>query len=163
MNTNPTLTSEEFKNIHNSLCELRSVRDQLEPAIHPSMTTKLNKVIDTFETALANAYATEDNDFSKKQNHYTEQQMIHNLTDSVWSVYEVSNLNAPHPYTGAGVLSYNDHWGGKTVVVPILGTTWMDLWIAADHAIVLSTDLHHIFIEGFTQAQDGVLTLSTGS
>jgi hypothetical protein len=74
----------------------------------------------------------------------------------------VDDLNQPHPFAASEMI-YRAHWGAKSVVVPIAGTTWLDLWRAADCAIKLSGDSHHIFIEDFQINLQGQLELSTGS
>lgn len=59
---------------------------------------------------------------------------------------------------------YKVHWGPDNVEVPIEGNTMAGLMIAADKAIILSGDKHHVYIEGFEwNAQDRTYELFTGS
>jgi hypothetical protein len=83
----------------------------------------------------------------------------------VWSIYEVEDLGQPHPYKGAMQICYRDHWGDEPVFRAITGTTWADLYAAADRAILESGDQHHIFIERFkpNPAEPLQLILQTGS
>jgi hypothetical protein len=81
---------------------------------------------------------------------------------SRWSMLDGISFDAPHPFAGAKVVLYDEHWGGEGVGADIDGPTWLDLWRAADKAISASGDQHHVFIERFTQ--DGTaLRLTTGS
>lgn len=41
--------------------------------------------------------------------------------------------------------------------------TWLDLWRASDALIFESGDSHHIFIEGFSEIEPGVIEFYTGS
>lgn len=70
---------------------------------------------------------------------------------AVWSLLtqDVVDFKQPHPYKDAKYLSYTIHWGNHAVKVDIEGETWLDLYRAADKAIELSGDCHHIFIEQF--------------
>ena len=161
MNTSPTLTAEEFKDIHNAKCELHGILQSLEGVVHPKLQERFDKALGKINAALKNAYAQDDEAAKKKSAHYDEISAKYEFT-SVWSVFEVSDLNAP--LVTATHLVYKDHWGKEPVVVPINGNTWVDLWRAADAAIEQSGDNHHIFIEGFHPGvKPGFLVLSTGS
>jgi hypothetical protein len=164
MNTSPTLTAKEFKDIHNAKCELHGILQSLEGVVHPKMQERFEKALKQINAALKNAYAQDDAAAKKKSAHYEAIAVANDFT-SVWSVYEVDDLNAP--FTGGGThLAYEAHWGKKDIgLIPIDGNTWVDLWRAAEAAIEQSGDNHHIFIEGFTPSVTwpGVLVLSTGS
>lgn len=82
---------------------------------------------------------------------------------SRWSIPGVADFSAPHPYTNKWFLLYDGHWGERAVTVTIEGSTWLDLWRAADTAITESGDEHHVFIEDFDENTDDTLTLTTGS
>jgi hypothetical protein len=105
---------------------------------------------------------SDDDDAFTKDDHYDNVGYRLGIHSTVWSMSEVDDLDSPHPYRGAQTLVYNAHWGEKPVYVPIVGTTWADLWVAADAAIKQSGDNHHVFIEGFEQASED-LYLHTGS
>jgi hypothetical protein len=47
-----TVSDEEFKTIHNALCDLRSVEQRLNDVISESMATKLAKIIERSPSAL---------------------------------------------------------------------------------------------------------------
>ena len=161
MNCNPTLTAEEFKTIHNALCQIRNVRDDIASVVREEITERLEKAIAEMEKGLANAYKQDDEVFNTRNKHYTQVQDAQGLA-SVWSLYEVANLYAMHPHAGATKIKYGDQY---TPIGTDSGLSWIDMWIAADDAIKSSGDSHHIFIEAFTPIAEepGVLRLVTGS
>ena len=79
---------------------------------------------------------------------------------SIWSKFDIGcDWDAPHPYPFATHVTY-----GHEISVPIKGNTWLDIYKAADIAIIMSRDLHHIYIENFMVASNGYeLQLITGS
>ena len=106
-----------------------------------------------------------DVDFDRKFDHYHAKAKEFGLK-TVWSIYEVENLNDMHPF-GKGlevVYDANYHWGGKTTIAAVHGNTWLDLFIAADKCVRDSGDNHHIYIESFEPSSaTGVVYLHTGS
>jgi len=162
MNVAPQLTAQEFKDLHNGLCEVRNVFRSMEGVVSQNLLGRAEDAWKLIEKALANAYAADEKIAAKRDSHYNE---ISDKNDfkTIWSVHEVSDLNAP--FAGAATkLAYRDHWGASEVVVPINGNTWVDLWRAAEAAIKQSGDTHHVFIEAFIPSNvTGVLVLSTGS
>ena len=165
MNCSPTITAEEFKIIHNALWELDSVTRQLEDILKPELYTKLARAGRTIRDGLAGAYEQDNKAFSRKSQHYDEVKADLGIKNSEWSVYEVDNMNERHPYQGATVVCYKNHWGEKPVSSAINGSTWNALWVAANACIRDSGDEHHVFIEQFRQSQENpeVLYLTTGS
>ena len=161
MNCNPTLTAEEFKTIHNALCQIRSVQGSLEGVVREEISLRLDRAISEMEQGLANAYRQDDEVFNTRNKHYNHVQDAQGLA-SVWSLYEVADLYAMHPHAGATKIKYGDQY---TPIGTDAGLSWIDLWIAADDAIQVSGDQHHIFIEAFTPIAEepGVLLLSCGS
>lgn len=154
MNCNPTLSSEEFKVLHNTLWELSRIND---PSVQ-ALVERIRKV------ALKSAYEQDNSAFECKHSHYDEIRKFLGLR-AIWSIYEVENLRAPHPYTAAREVCYGDHWGEEAVVEPIPGKTWTDLYVAASRCIERSGDGHHVFIEHFETVADQpqILRLTTGS
>lgn len=161
MNCNPTLSSDEFKTIHNGLCQLDSVVGRLEDVLKPELYAKLAEAAAEIRKGLAGAYKQENQSYTTKHDHYTRVKTDLGL-DAIWSIYEVDNFNETHPFEGAKEVVYRDHWGEKTVRVPIYDGSWWALYVAANAAIRDSGDDHHIFIEHFTQNGDELI-LSTGS
>ncbi len=149
MNCDVTLTANEFKQIHNTLWAMQ----------YDGMSADAGA--EKIRAALASAYEQEKQDDDRKRDHYTEVAESLGL-DAVWSVYEVANLNEPHPFAGVKEVVYRNHWGERTVRVPIYGKSWAALYVAANAAIRDSGDDHHIFIEHFDRREDS-LVLHTGS
>jgi len=164
MNCSPTLTAEEFKTVHNALCDLDSVVHRLEDVLNPELYKLLARSASQIRKGLAGAYEQDNKSFSAKSSHFEEVQKELGLR-SIWSVYEVDNMSDRHPFEGADRVVYKDHWGGKPVSCSINGSTWAALYVAADACIRDSGDDHHVFIERFTPAKDDARTLilSTGS
>lgn len=166
MTTGATLTPDEFKKLHNALCDLRSTQKQLNEVVHPALLNKLNTSIQSMEQALANSYQNENQVYDDRYNYYTrvaEQEGF----ESIWSIHSVVSMFENHPYEGVKELVYNTvtshlNWNEIEIRVPIAGPRWIDLWRAADAAIQQSGDDHHIFVEGFQQDLE-VVTLITGS
>ena len=84
--------------------------------------------------------------------------------ESIWSLSgrDVLDFSQPHPFTDAATVTHELHWGDEPVVQAIRGNTWMDLWRAAEAAIRVSQDLHHVFIEAF-EVRGDTLVLQCGS
>lgn len=162
MNCDVTIKAEDFRTIHNALWELKMIQCDLAGAIHPDRLEKLAVVEENIRAALADAYKQEEQDYNRRQEHYNAGSAAIKAR-SVWSISEVEDLMAAHPYLGARFVCYTSHWGKNHPQVPIEGDRWLDLWRAADQCIRASGDDHHIFIETFEERGDGVLFLHTGS
>lgn len=165
MNCSPTLSAEDFKNVHNGKCELHGVLQSIESIVHPRITERLQKAIGLLDKGLAAAYEQDDAENDAIQAHVNEVEQQLGGMKSIWSMYEVKDLRAPHPWPEHQLVSYQG-WGDAFMVkVLINGPLWTDLWMAADEAIQRSGDGHHIFIENFTQSKthDFELVLHTGS
>lgn len=161
MNCSPTLTAREFTQIHNGLCDLMNVIDRLDGVLAPELYSRLSKAKEQISTGLIGAYDQDDRAFSAKHRHYENVQKELGL-GSVWSIYEVDDLNEPHPFKGATKVVYRNHWGNRVLSCNIEVNTWIGLYLAADECIENSGDSHHVFIENFKQEGD-TLILSTGS
>lgn len=163
MNCNPTLTADEFKTVHNTLCELRSLASRM---MHSMIKVdEVERIIGQFEQGLKGAYEQDNRAFEQKHDQYRHWQKHYGLK-SIWSLYEVDNMTLCHPYKDAEYVVYGDHWGDSGEIVrKIEGKDWNALYRAADSAIQASGDEHHIFIEQFRPIKDkpGHLRLSTGS
>lgn len=152
-----TLSGNDFKTVHNTLCELRDIEMRLNSVLSADMVARLHGVIKGFESGLANAYAQDSAEFDSKMDYYGEFQTANGLA-AIWSIYElpIHGFLMDHPYPSDSFVVYHGHH------VPVLGCTWGDVYRAADQCIRLSDDQHHIFIEHFEQV--GLeLRLTTGS
>jgi hypothetical protein len=149
MNCDVTLKAEEFKSLHNSLYYLDCLDNE-----------KVSELVETIRGALAGAYDQERNDFDRKYAYYS--QVKEEIgAQTIWSIYEVADLDQPHPYRSGLFVTYTA-WGAETQHCAVYGNTWRDLYRAADNCIRNSGDEHHVFIEGF-RLDGNKLILTTGS
>ena len=150
-----TMSKEDLRTIHNALCDLQSVQWKLEEVLNPEIFKQLSRAASNIRSGFADVRAHADNEWQSKHDLFDAAREQHGFS-TVWSIYE-AELDKPHPFTGATWVQY---LGKKSVV---MGTTWLDLWRAADTVIKASGDKHHIFIEEFRQRADMSLDLTTGS
>lgn len=153
-----TLSGEDFKTIHNTLCELRSVVQRMERSL--IKVEEFERIVEGFEQGLRDAYEQDSSAFDRKHDYYARFREDNGLT-TIWSVYELEEHGFlfNHPWEGARVLVY------QRETAPIQGPTWGDLYRAANEVIRRSGDDHHIFIEGFGKyaTDNSMLELTTGS
>ena len=153
-----TLRSEDFKTIHNTLCDLRSLVARMEQSM--IKIDDVQRIVEGFEQGLRNAYEQDEAQFDSKMDYYSEYQREHDFA-AIWSMYElpIHGFLENHPYPSDAFVVYGRGH------VPVMGPTWGDLYRAADCAIRNSGDDHHIFIEAFTvnQSDPQLLVLHTGS
>jgi len=163
MNCSPTITAEDFKTIHNAVCEIRSVYETIQGVVREPISDKLATAIREIETGLADAYKQDSKSFDDKYTHYDNVKLNLGLS-AIWSIYEVNNLSDRHPFEGADRVVYKAY-GGQPVSCSINGLTYAALYVAANACIRDSGDSHHIYIEQFTPAKydSRTLILSTGS
>jgi hypothetical protein len=152
-----TLSGQDFKTVHNTLCELRSLQERATGVISDSLADQLQRVIKGFESGLANAYRQDSQEFESKMDYYGRFQTDNGLA-AIWSIYElpVHGFLMDHPYPSDSFVVYHGHH------VPVMGSTWGDIYRAADKCIRLSDDQHHIFVERF-ELVFKELRMTTGS
>lgn len=157
-----TLRGEDFRTVHNTLCELRNLVERMTHSM--IKIDDVQRIVEGFEAGLQDAYAQDNRAFEDKMDHYTEVKQQEGLR-AIWSIFSVEELGEQHPYLNATEICYRDHWGDAAVYETIQGGTWVDLYIAADRCIRRSGDDHHIFIESFQPVADQPhqLRLTTGS
>ena len=154
-----TLRGEDFKIIHNTLCDLRNLVQRMEQSM--IKTAEFDRIIEGFQMGLQNAYDQDNSSFDSKMDYYTRFRVENGLS-AIWSIYDLEEHGflQDHPWQGAQQIFYHE------TSAAIKGTTWADLYRAAELAIQRSGDSHHIFIEGFepyTAGDNSVLWLTTGS
>lgn len=158
MNCSPIITAEDFKTIHNALCELRSLQERLTGVISDTIADRLQGVVKDFERGLESAYEQDRAAFDARYNHFERIRDELGLR-AIWSLFEVDNLSDRHPFEGADRVVYENHWGAKPVQCSINGLTWAALYVAANACIRDSGDDHHIYIESFVPSEDDPRTL----
>lgn len=160
-----TLNGDDFRTVHNTLCELRSMQERLTGVINDTLAGQLQTIIRGFEQGLADAYAQDDAVFDAKMNYYGEFKRDNSL-QTIWSIFDLPmhGFLKQHPYPSDAFIVYKQHWGdNRDSHYPVQGTTWGDIYRAADQAIRASGDDHHIFIEDFELRNGNELHLTTGS
>lgn len=157
-----TLHAEDFKTVHNTLCELRSLTERMTHSM--IKVEEVQRIVESFEQGLKNCYEQERNIWTVKNDHYDAVKQELGLS-SIWSIYEVEELAQPHPYGAVTKVIYRDHWGEQPVECAVNGLTWAALWVAADACIRDSGDEHHVFVERFRRDKNDpkTLVLTTGS
>ena len=155
-----TLHSEDFKTVHNTLCELRSIVGDMQQSM--VKVGRLEAVIQSFEQGLADAYRQDSEAFDHKHDYYTSVRQEMKFR-SIWSMFEIDDFYTPHPFPSDSFVVYDQHWGDGRKHYPVMGPNWIDLWSAADLAIRESGDDHHIFVEGFRLKNGNELHMGTGS
>jgi len=154
------LKGEDFSTIHNALCDLRRLTDQVAQSALMD-ATPLAMIVRKFEEGLQDAWR-QDHEKMDGAMDYWRGVADQNGFSAIWSMYEIGSCNQKHGFTN-DCLYYKLHWGEEDVIVPVQGDTYLDLYRAADEAIKLSGDQHHVFIEDVFVNDDGELELSTGS
>lgn len=121
-----------------------------------------------------------DNTFEGKMRYFDSVRSVNDL-ESVWSIYEIDDVNDRVPLKGSlkrityeyvcsdatsEDLMADLKDGGKRasamVSAFVAGETWLDWWKAAESCI-LQSGTHHRYIEDFVLQEDGSYKLVTGS
>jgi hypothetical protein len=150
-----TLRGEDFKIIHNTLCDLRNLVSRMEQSM--IKTQEFDRIIEGFQMGLADAYEQDNSTFDSKMDYYGDFQRENGLA-AIWSVYElpIHGFLFDHPFPSDAFVVYKDQH------CAVYGQTWADVYRAADQCIRNSGDLHHIFIENF-ELWGKEVRLTTGS
>lgn len=156
-----TLTGKEFSKLHNGLCDVYNVLANMRHTLGEQckLTASLNKAQKNIEAALYRVRHDKEQAYANKREYFELTAKEYGFK-SIWCLHEVNFFKDAHPFSKATTLNY------QKVKVHIQGKTWLDLYKAADEAIKLSGDEHHIYIEAFGVARgsDGeVIVLVTGS
>lgn len=141
-----TLKAQDFSTVHNALCSLRSIECNLRDVIGGD--SELAKAIESFEAGLRNAYDESTDQTSSKMEYWNEIQSRHGFV-GIWSNFKIparSFIRRQH--TDITNVVYKDI-NGEQFAVSIEGDSILDLYRAANEAIVKSGDMHHVFIESF--------------
>ena len=143
------LTRDEWSQIHNALCRAESMYESVFDVLKNG--PEMREVLNGIRLSLAPAYKQDSEQFDRQFDLYRHVQETHGFA-SIWSMYHVQDFDAAHPYASDVSIKYRDHWGrNEDRHYPVMGSTWLVVWRAADQAIQESGDDHHAFIEGFRQ------------
>ena len=103
-----TLRGEDFRTVHNTLCELRNLVERMTHSM--IKIDDVQRIVEGFEAGLQDAYAQDNRAFEDKMDHYTEVKQQEGLR-AIWSIFSVEELGEQHPYLNATEICYRDHWG----------------------------------------------------
>lgn len=149
----------DVETLHNAKIDLARIVEDLDDILAPKVLMQLRKVQTKIRSALLDVNTQKDALWQKRHDYY-EHTKADNGMQTVWSIYEIDNLDSPSGIT-ATELKYNG-WGEATVPMHAGNKTWMELWSYAEQVLHEADDMHHCFIESFTQAGD-VCMLGAGS
>jgi hypothetical protein len=156
------ISVEQLDTMQTAVWELTDQIAVLGQFLNKSALSELTRSADQFRNLLKEIREQHPkDDFDQKLEYFTEVAEREGF-NSEWSVFEVEDLDAVHPYKDAKTVTYDIHWGPAVVVKEISGTKWKDLYAVADACIQESGDTHHRYIEGFHERGD-TLVLLTGS
>lgn len=121
-----------------------------------------------------------DNTFEGKMRYFDSVRSVNDL-ESVWSIYEIDDVNDRVPLKGSlkrityeyvrsdatsedlmADLKDDGKRASAMVSAFVAGETWLDWWKAAESCIRQS-GTHHRYIEDFVLQEDGSYELVTGS
>ena len=149
MNGNYRIISvEQLDTMLTSVWELTDSIDELKKILNPHIVDELIRTRDQMSHLLKEIRDQHKDEFDRKIDYFTEVAKSEGFT-SEWSMFEVDDLDAEHPYKAAKSVTYDNHWGSDVVVKEIHGVTWKDLYSAADACIRASKDTYHRGIVGF--------------
>ena len=160
------ITWESYNQINNGRIELRQAIQKLKDVVHPDLLDQLVTAEQQMHQGLRPVFDEIEAEAQRWEEHVDFVEKLYGpFPNSYWSMREVPDLLEHHPFEGAWVVRYSESWSHEVHNVPIQGNKWVDLWIAANEAMRLSGDDHHIFIESLYPLDDapGVLELVTGS
>jgi len=165
MNVSPTLTKDEFKDVHNAKCEMYQIQKQLTKLGITKLSAKMDKAMELMNRGLANAYKQDRAAFDSAATQFERTAKAEGFTSSQWSIYDVADRMGTVPFPEAKMLIYDRYTDTDLGVGLPPNATWVDLWRAADSLIKDSGDTHHVFIESITPKPGNkqVLLLGLGS
>lgn len=164
------LTPDEFKNVHNALCDIHQIVQRLK-GIQPDVARELEEAEGAIRDQFSATYAEDSRVFDERHEHYSSWGYHNHIRQSIWSIYEVADLDSDSPLLAPDQpkkIVYRSHWGKNPVVTsfdPEI-THWGYLWILSEALIRTSGDRHHVYVESFklsTYEGEPVLELITGS
>ena len=110
----------------------------------------------------------ENLEWNKRDDYYREIRKEKNF-HTIWSIYEVKNMNLP-AFNGECLVYFMGRFNLKfskqeVEKVSVKNPTWLDLWTIADSLIRKSESEHRtdLYIEEFEHDEDGDLNIIYGS
>lgn len=157
-----TISRQQARDLHNGICYLRDVINELEEVLNVEKLKKLKKGFSSVESVRSAVYEiidAEENAMWENSKTFSSSQGI---TASLWSYYDIDDLMSEHSFPiGAALKS----WETSTTHT-VTSSTWGGLWKDIDNWIKSDPDEFgtHIFIEGFKyDRKENTLTVFFGS
>jgi hypothetical protein len=87
------------------------------------------------------------------------------IKQTSWAWRGIVDFQSNHDLIGVKTIRFKSDSDPRLVIdVSTTGTTWLDLWIAADRALVASNEDREVAIEGFShKSGDSVAVLEVGT
>lgn len=160
-----TITREQYDKINHGRIDFMQLKQKLKDVVHPRLLEQIEEAEKQMHEGLKPIFEQMQAEEQEWEDHVEQvEKLCGPFPNSTWSMREVPDLQAPHNFEGACVVSYREHWGKVPIRVEITGPLWVDLWRAANEAMKRSGDDHHFFIEAFSETSEpGVIELHTGS
>jgi hypothetical protein len=157
---NFVITSDEMRDIHNGLCYLRNAINRLEDTLSPLIVKELRKAKSEIQKGFNGVQTQKDKQWDEQNEYYTEIKERCKF-QSVWSMYEVEDLEEKAFDLEDGSVLVHENF---SVPLPAGSVSWFQLWMAAEEAIY-AVGGDHIFIESLTQSSINpkIILLGTGS
>jgi len=155
-----SLSKEEYEALHNARCKAHALVSSLSKILSPLYAKDLHDISDLLNHGLARIDQKVEEEEAASYIAAEEIGKKAGIKIARWSAGQVNFEEVPFP--GVKVMVYDAHHKIVTVNIPNNGR-WIDLWKAADEAILLSGDDHHIFVESFKQISPTEIELGTGS
>ena len=109
--------------------------------------------------AIGDIYATIQ--FTYDQGHQYIADLI-GVKQTTWAIKRIFDLRQPHILEGCQKIQFSS--GSDKVDVYVQGTTWLDIWKAADRAVCASDENRQVAIEGFRhQLGESIAVLKVGT
>lgn len=154
-----SLSKEDFRNIHNALCDVRNAQSRLSDVLNDSLSNQLSKAIVKFEQGLENVYQQDSKHFDDISEQASTIAKEYDLK-TIWSVYDIKSLQDVYPHK-ASILS--GRYNGKTVDIILEDRFYRydELYVLIDK-MIRELDDYHIFIEDI-RVRDNKMYVITGS
>ena len=128
------------------------------------MSTKLiNEMNEHLIEGFLDDYYTETADSLRKL--YVRVAEVAGIKQTSWACRGVVDLDSDHDLVGVKTIRFaSDRNSSLVIDVSITGSTWLDLWKAADRAVVASNEDREVAIEGFSHTLgDSIALLEVGT
>lgn len=158
------MNAEEMKDIHNAKCYIVSVRKKLDELFREDniMNKDALRAENMLRNALERYYKAEEAHWDEWYAYVDRKKKELNIRHSYWSIKDI-DFDEPHSWPEMKFVKTSG-WEEVPSVATLQGTTWGELWQAADAALGSCDDEHHVYIESFYPSkEEDTLIVSCGS